>query len=226
MNEINKKKKTFLKLPINLKGRLKSILTDEEIMALEDTENAIEYERKNANSLFKLPVFQPSAAAAMMYNIQNVSVQREMQKQLNNELTKENNENFVSLSRNVSQSGSNECEIENEYRGTNKNPNSDKFGRISSSLIAQVLKKENESPSKKSFKLFPYICLRCRKETVICDTAAQTGYLDESEYKTLLPRPVVRQQEKISRSHTIGNDLVNTNESAISFFNSKDIQII
>lgn len=70
-------------MPSNLKDRLKPLLTEKEVTDLQDTtEN-----ESTSNSLFKLPVFQPSAAAAMMYNMQNVSVQRELQRQQNIENT-------------------------------------------------------------------------------------------------------------------------------------------
>ncbi len=74
------------------------MLSEEEILELErfNEIDTPEYEKKNSNSLFKLPIFQPTAAAAMMYNMQNVTVQREMQKQLktvtSNELNNNSNE--------------------------------------------------------------------------------------------------------------------------------------
>ena len=84
---------------MKLKDRLKPLLTEEEVQELqESTETEL-----NSNSLFKLPVFQPSAAAAMMYNMQNVSVQRELQRQQKIEST--NSSDQTDHVQNISETG-------------------------------------------------------------------------------------------------------------------------
>jgi len=47
-------------------------------------------------------------------------------------------------------------------------------GKISSLLIAQILKKDAEQPSMLKHHLFPYVCMRCRKESVFCSSSVQT----------------------------------------------------
>ena len=70
---------------MNLKERLRSHLSNEEITKLEyeePSDNFDQQQSQNTNSFIKLPIFQPTAAAAMMYNMQNVSLQqRKIKKQ-------------------------------------------------------------------------------------------------------------------------------------------------
>lgn len=173
---------SYSALPINLKDRLKSILTDEEVLALQDQRGTEEeYEKKNANTLFKLPIFQPSAAAAMMYNMQTVSVQREAEaRNLRSECVTTIDEVSNKCSEDIhNPSNLIEDPVGTEAAKINKqSDNVNRAGKVSSSLIAQVLRKDKESPSKKSFKLLPYICLRCKKETVICEQSSQTNSSD------------------------------------------------
>lgn len=76
---------SYQSLPVNLKERLRSHLSNEEITKLEyeePSDNFDQQQSQNTNSFIKLPIFQPTAAAAMMYNMQNVSLQqRKIKKQ-------------------------------------------------------------------------------------------------------------------------------------------------
>lgn len=139
-----------------MKDRLKSYLSIEDTMKLEEdfqkeTDNEL---KKQNSSIFKIPIFQPTAAAAMMYNMQNVTMQHQQR-------SKQQLEN---------QNG-NEDLINNT--GTKTNSLITDTGKVSSLLIAQVLKKEADPPSKKQQKLLPYVCLRCRKESLICSSPSQ-----------------------------------------------------
>jgi len=116
-----------------------------------ETDNEL---KKQNSSIFKIPIFQPTAAAAMMYNMQNVTMQQQQR-------TKQQLEN---------QNGSEDL-INNT--GTKTNSLITDTGKVSSLLIAQVLKKEADPPSKKQQKLLPYVCLRCRKESLICSSPSQ-----------------------------------------------------
>lgn len=194
---------SYKSLPIDLKERLKSMMTEEEVLDLEEKEDQ-EFEK--SNSLFKLPVFQPSAAAAMMYNIQNVSVQREIQKQHNIDT---NDSHFMLQLPDQNDTGSSQSiESMNETHPVSSRTLNLSIESLNKNRIAQILRKDTESPSKKSFKLFPYICLRCKKETVICEQSSQFDLSDlalESNVKTLFARPKV--QPTIGRSHTVGTDM-------------------
>lgn len=84
-------------------------------------------------------------------------------------------------------------------------------GKISSNIIAQILKKDSESKSKKSYKLLPYICLRCKKDVILCDSPTQTNQNDiNAENSKIIygnPRSI------LSRCKTIGNGLSKTTDS-------------
>lgn len=210
---------SYNSLPINLKDRLKSILTEEELRNLSDQGeiDSLEYEKKNANSLFKLPIFQPSAAAAMMYNMQNVSVQRELQKQHTNDPLIQPNEHVLSLNDASTQSNEQEPQLDSTKMSLNFD-NLTTNGRLSSSLIGQVLRKDLESPSKKSFKLFPYICLRCKKESVICDQSSQTDLHDlyNENLIVLTGKPFSSVKKIIKEDHgdlLLKSDTYSVNES-------------
>ncbi len=157
-------------------------------------------------------MFQPTAAAAMMYNIQNLSLQqRKIKKSETNDQS-----NFCSIN------------LEDDYDNNNKKPpaynnnNNDinkLNGKISSDLIAQVLKKESDSKSNKSFKLFPYICLKCKKNVIICDSPAQTNLddLNDTTLKILIGHnKSIFSDQLITRSKTIANNLSQMNSSSLS----------
>lgn len=62
---------------MDLKDRLRSYLSEDEIIRLETGgDNEAEINKQNSNSVLKIPIFQPTAAAAMMYNIQSATLQR------------------------------------------------------------------------------------------------------------------------------------------------------
>lgn len=157
----------IFKLPLNLKDRLRECLTAEELMKLEGAE--LEAENKKPMAQFKIPVFQPTAAAAMMYGYS--SIQREKSKIAQQQQQQQQQDE------------------ENQRRVTDD-------GRVSSSLIAELIKKDLSASSdkaKKSFKLFPYLCMRCKKEVVMCDSPAQTNS-DPNDYVRVLdarPRSIL-----------------------------------
>jgi hypothetical protein len=147
-----------LKLPLNLKERLKPCMTADELMRLENDESH-EAEMKKQSSSFKIPMNQPTAAAAMMYNMQASQRERLMKiTEKANLMTSSNN-------------GLMPTEGDIQTRITHD-------GRVASSFIADVLKKDTNSKSKMAFKLFPYVCLRCKKELVLCDSPTQTAEED------------------------------------------------
>lgn len=130
-----------------------------------------ESEKKQA-SLFKIPVIQPTAAAAIMYGF--TSIQRERSK-----LAHQQHE-----------------------QQQNRNQRITEDGRIASWVIADLLKKDGASKSNKSFKLFPYMCVRCKKEIVLCDSPTQTG-LDETNYDRVInarPRSIFADPSSITSS--------------------------
>jgi hypothetical protein len=116
-----------------------------------------------------LPMFQPSAAAAMMYSNQNDNRQRD----INNIEPLGKNDSSVT---NNSYNSNSDSKFKNEDRISIKMINEEDIdeGRICSSVIAQTLKKQPNRPSKKAYRFLPYVCLRCKKETFFCDTAVQT----------------------------------------------------
>ena len=61
-----------------VKERLGSYLTSDELYKLECTANEkeLEKQRSQSSSFFKIPIFQPTAAAAMMYNMQNATIKK------------------------------------------------------------------------------------------------------------------------------------------------------
>ena len=165
---------------------------------------------RNSNSFFKLPVFQPTAAAAMMYNIQNISLQ---QRKIKKSEVSNDPSNFCSINL--------EDDDDNNKKppAYNNNDNNKLNGKISSDLIAQVLKKETDSKSNKSFKLFPYICLKCKKNVVICDSPAQTNLddLNDTNLKMLIGHnKSIFSDQLMTRSKTIANNLSQMNSSNLS----------
>lgn len=194
---------------------MKAYLSTEEILQLEldcDT-NSNELTKQSAsNSILKLPVFQPTAAAAMMYQIQSTSQQKEKRKilkKLPNQMSLNNlyvNQNLAKKSPMLNSPIDGMVEINLER------PTSLNTGKVSSSLIANILKKESEDFSKKSYKLLPYICLRCKKDVILCDSPTQTNPndLDESnclKFKFANQINPYASSTQFLRSKTIGNDL-------------------
>jgi hypothetical protein len=81
----------LFKLPLNFRERLGDYLPHDEIHRLENAADA-EAERKTG-SLFKIPMFQPTAAAAIMYNMQNVTIKQHNQRHsVNPNETKKDND--------------------------------------------------------------------------------------------------------------------------------------
>lgn len=160
------------------------MLTAEELIRLESDEDD-DAEIKKQNSSIKIPAIQPTAAAAMMYNIQLNQRER---------TTKTNRKFDESCS--LSDSG--------QVRITND-------GKVSSSLIADLLKKDSSSKSKMSFKLFPYVCLRCKKEVILCDSPSQTNSNDletnnDSKILNAMPRSILNDL-RTHKSKSIGSKL-------------------
>jgi hypothetical protein len=61
-----------------VKERLGSYITSDELSKLECAANEKELERQKSqsSSFFKIPIFQPTAAAAMFYNMQNATIKK------------------------------------------------------------------------------------------------------------------------------------------------------
>jgi hypothetical protein len=162
-------------LPLNLRERLKSYMSSEELskLELEDpdrTDRPRQELRNNPSSFMKLPVFQPTAAAAMMYQMQNISLQQRKVKKQEEQSSTGTTDNFCAI--NLEDEDDESSKGKPQHYGQPKSP---KEATISSGLIAQVLRKDSDSKSSKSFKLFPYICLRCKKNVIICDSPSQTN---------------------------------------------------
>ncbi|CAF1051263.1 unnamed protein product [Brachionus calyciflorus] len=173
---------SYRSLPSSIKDRLKTQLPVEEISKLELHEQELNTDQIVQKSNPKIPIFQPSAAAALMYTYQN-----------DKNLMKKKIEN--------------EC----DYIGINLDVDSEN-GLVSTSLLAQVLKKESDEKAKKSLKLFPYVCLRCKKQTILCDSPSQTGedFNNATEDDKIMigkPRNILS-NEAFLRSKSIGNRLV------------------
>lgn len=198
-------------LPINLKDRLKSILTDEEITELRGQHDSeAEYEKKNANSLFKLPIFQPSAAA-MMYSMQNQEVLKHQNIESSDHVINLN-DSASSLHEDNNRS-SNSLDNVIEHQTAIENIHANK-GRVSSHLIAKALKNSQDTPSKKEFRQFSYICLRCKKNTMLCDESSQfeCDDLNSDGLKIMEPRD---SKPKIMKSATIATELASMNETKL-----------
>lgn len=216
-----------------MKDRLKSILTNDEILDLQ-SQGYVEEEEERKNkesSLFKLPIFQPSAAAAMMYNMQNVNVQREIQRHTTPTEPQIINQNhLISLDEASTQyqtedmSRSN-CSLEKFDAMNKSNLSLDNLnlhshnGKISSSLIANVLRKEPGSPSKRS-QLFPYICLRCKKQTVIHDQSTQYDSTDLTSHKLKELKSTSPEQRRamlnLHKAKTVGSNLSNLKNDSLN----------
>ena len=164
---------------MNLKERLRQTLTSEELLKLEGIEDN-EYERKQQPaSSFKIPVIQPTAAAAMMYGY--TALQREKTK--------------------IAQQ-----QYQQQQQQMQQNLRISDDGRVASSLLAELLRKDTSSSgkSKMAFKLFPYMCLRCKKEIVLCDSPTQTG--DDADYVRVIDaraRSILSPHESSSSSKTL-----------------------
>lgn len=208
-------------------------MSGDEIIKMENEIDVLHDKKKN--SILDIPVFQPTAAAAMMYNIQNDSLQREKQKQ---KLANQDSSSFYNrslsylqgpmanfaglpINKNDSSAASNESlsskisEKESDIESS--------YGKISSSLIAQCLRKDSDNKSKKSFKLFPYICLRCKKEAILCDSPTQTTDQDpeEPDTKILYGNPKSILADPMLRSKTVGNRLFELENNASNLKNIK-----
>ncbi|RNA07603.1 tight junction-associated 1-like [Brachionus plicatilis] len=164
---------SYKSLPNSIRNRLKSHLSHEDIEKLKtDNSNGTQ-----TQTIPKIPIFQPSAAAALMYTYQNERVRQ-------NKIDEEE-------------------------------PNDDiDHGYVSTSLLAHVLKIENEEKTKNPIRLYPHICLRCKKQLVLVDTETQTeqnhGKCDETKILMAKPRSILS-NEPFSRSKSIGNNLVDFN---------------
>lgn len=159
-----------------------SYLTQDEIHQLEcaaDNELEQQQQKQQANSNFKIPIFQPTAAAAMMYNMQNLTLKQH---------NKQNNENSMymrsksitntlplSNSSNVVDKKLDDNTQNAQFNKSSLSPVSD--GTVSPSVIAKILKKEADTKQ----KLFPYICHKCKKDVWTCDTSSQTINVNEIE---------------------------------------------
>ena len=189
------------------------ISEDEAVRLEEEGQRELEeYNKQKTNSFFKIPVFQPTAAAAMMYNIQNHHQQQHQQqvKKLENESTDDNaNRSYLNPFNYISFFDS----------ATTRETNS----KISSQLIAQVLKKEAEAPSKKSFKLFPYVCLRCKKETVICSSSTQYDVDDLIQFEIQTPSIATNSNQTNNNEDLLLNDNLIANEPSQSNYSDSFI---
>jgi len=206
-----------LKLPVNLKERLKAYLSPEELLQLElDDENNSNETTKQAasNTIHKLPVFQPTAAAAMMYQIQSTSQQLQKEKQLSKMKRPELTLNNLYVNQHLAKKSPVVEGLERPISGGGGGGGGG--GRVSSGLIANILKKDTEDFSKKSYKLLPYICLRCKKDVVLCDSPTQTNPNDLDESNCCLKVKFASQVNPFSsnttstqflRSKTIGSNM-------------------
>lgn len=63
-----------------------------------------------------------------------------------------------------------------------------------------------------SYKLLPYICLRCKIQTVICNQSSQTDPNDllSDDHKILTGNPM---NKYFHRAKTVGNDMSRLNEN-------------
>lgn len=181
---------------MNLKERLRQTLTSEELLKLEGIEEN-DYERKQQPaSSFKIPVIQPTAAAAMMYGY--TALQREKTK--------------------IAQQ-----QYQQQQQQMQQNLRISDDGRVASSLLAELLRKDTSSSdkSKMAFKFFPYMCLRCKKEIVLCDSPTQTG--DDADYvrvidararsSILSPIESSSTSKTLFKSKTIGTRLSDATDS-------------
>lgn len=164
---------SYKSLPYSIKNRLKTHLSNADIEKLE-TDNGADIQPK---TIPKIPIFQPSAAAALMYTYQN---ERERKNKINEE---ESND-----------------VVDNGY--------------VSTSILANVLKKENEEISKNSVRFYPHVCLRCKRQSVLIDSFSQTeqNNLEDDGSKILIAKPRnIFSNESFLRSKSIGNRLANLN---------------
>lgn len=199
-----------------LKDRLKTLISEDEAARLEEEghRELEEYNKQKANSLFKIPIFQPTAAAAIMYNSQN-HYQQQQKKSVEPE-PNEDNEN---------RSYFNPLNYLSFFETSNREAAN---GKISSKLIAQVLKKEADAPSKKSFKLFPYVCLRCKKESIICSSATQydvndiheDNFLLESELHASTATNTSQIQSEEKNDHLLNDNLFSSELSQPNYLDS------
>ncbi len=201
---------------MNLKDRLISYLTQEEIHKLEcaaDNEKEIEKQKHQTYSSFKLPIFQPTAAAAMMYNMQSATIK---QKRISD------TEKEARIQSNDANHHSNNKQLEVETLAQRSQdfltpPNVVNQGAVSPSLIGRILKKEGDSKP----KLFPFICHKCKKDIWSCDTASQTvEVLSNENLNDVIIYPNNNYNENITRtssqiahnrSKSNANDLNNRN---------------
>lgn len=187
-----------------MKQRLKSYLSPEEILKLEyDDDKEKEQQKQTTNSLLKFPIFQPTAAAAaMMFNMHNSQQKEKLKSKKIEESTSNPSTNFVSITLFDQENESRKSLATNPANTNNTVDNN--AGKVSSMLLANILKKDNEEFSKKSCKLLPYICIKCKKDLHLCDTPVQTNPSDLNEIGLKVIYPNTQKDPIINRSKSIG----------------------
>ena len=271
-----------MQLPSNLKDRLKSMLSMEEMMKLESVSLKEENEKEAAvaASALKIPIFQPTAAVAMMYNMQNNSLQREklkikrqedhhlQQQQQHQQQQQQQTQSLLAHEETTAASSSSSSTPPTATtpsstlpmrlsRASDDNSRSDAFlsqravraeannvdvagggggfnsaqarlnvsneeissattdGRISSRLLGEMLKKEADKKANKAYKLLPYICLRCKRNIVLCDSPTQTDQAHDAADPSLRrldtkPRSILSALElnnALVRANTVANSM-------------------
>ena len=159
-------------------------------------EREVEKQRQQGNSFFKIPIFQPTAAAAMMYNLQNVTIkQKQITDSLQNKL----------------------ADVGNKDQGDYRIP-----ATSSSTALSSLIKKDS---SDTNLKLFPYVCGQCKKDIWTCDTASQTvEFLIENESDKIIyskSNKLTIKSPQINHNRSKSN-VINTN----SDLNSRDILLM
>ena len=135
---------------------MNSYLTPEELYKLECVANEKEMEKQKSqsSSFFKIPIFQPTAAAAMMYNMQNATIKQKQIIETEREYTR-------SQSMDVS----------------NIKVETDKISQKSLDFLPASNLKQKEGADDvllNKQKIFPYICHQCKRDVWTCDIQTQT----------------------------------------------------
>ncbi len=173
-------------------------MTQEELAKLESQSEgkndlAYDYKRQASNPLFKLPIFQPTAAAAIMYNFQTVQNHKNEKSVLSDASLDSHSDSIV-------------IDMDRMNGTRNSGENRVEQGRVSSKLIAQILKNDNQfSKPFGSFKLAPYVCSECKRHITLNESQTQTDGSNEGEQKSAIG---------LFRSNTVANGLLNVNHQA------------
>lgn len=142
-------------------------MTSEEIYRLEDAAHLEEIsmkENEKLNTLTKIPTFQATAAAAIMYQMQTNMLVKEKRK-----LNDISNGPFSSS-------------FNNNEQNDSKNEIANDPSKVPSALIGELLMKNNVS---ERAKFFPFMCSKCKGDVHVHDVSTQTSEMSSeksSEY--------------------------------------------